>query len=161
MRRDAMLAIVRVPEPEAALVREVVQDRIAQSGAARKRERQLFETRGISAVPRVMFEQCAAHELRALRAIVPRALELLLAEEHSAEKRDPGGENGDASAARDDRQHDRGERDPGEEDVLHEAELSSLAKEHAEEKRRAGVGQRGDETAQKNHGRTICHPERS
>jgi hypothetical protein len=49
---------------------------------------------------------------------------------------------------------DRGERDHDGEDVLHDAQLTALAEGHPKQKRRAGIGQRGDETADQDHVRT-------
>ena len=96
-----------------------------------------------------------AYFVAAGETLFPGARELALSEEDSSEHGQAGEENGGTSVpSGEDHEDERRDRDDPGEELLHDPELAPLAESDAKQERRAGVGQRGDETAQEDHVRT-------
>ena len=146
------IAFVRHPQTKPPFVGQVPQDRGAEAAAAGELDVEVFEAGGVGVVSGVVADDGGAHFVAAGEAFVPGALELALSEEEAGEEGEAGEEHVRAAGgAADDGQDDGGEGDDPLEELLDDAELSALAQGEPKQKRRAGIGQRGDETAEQDH----------
>ena len=122
-----------------------MQDRVAQDAIAREVDPELFETRRVVIVSGAVIDKSSDDDLTFRVAFGVGLAKSTLAEEEAGEHRCAGEHDLEAGMASDQGQHDRRRGNHRHEYVLHDSELAPLAHGHPEQKRRAGISQRGDE----------------